>query len=825
MSDDKFVYTYTHPGDDSSGRGALGEIAARFGTSEGTIRDLSQGADWLSRTAEGVFLTMGGGLRDGDELTVPSQGAEWSLPEGAVWAPWHFDVGDTLQVVMDDLAEGTPIGRLVPAHNDLGGTPSVSVAAEPLISTLSMIWYYHRNAPLRRTTLRSTRTNVETFTLFPTLTLDSSPSAGRTIWVPVFPPRTTTVRLAPSFVSDPKTGATVEVQPDNEFSLLIEALASLETQLDGIDMNRATMVATMRQGEGILRAFADLRESMRSRVEQWDTASRAAAMNHMPDPDTSDARAARAVALQNMDALIAAATDGIEAKAGWREVLKKNAKDAQTPNEKDIALAAETVRSMVERADWIALAADLCPTMQNAPLRNRKGERVILLEQLCLLAARAAVVLANSTPEHLAFVRDVADQYSDDKRPGPGFTNLIGYACAWTNGFDTPDGVAFPATTAPHQCFSVLFSIFLLEHVETVADGVTVTGNRISATDKVRSYARKAVGFALKKVSPLLIAAGIMKAGDPVPSQGLVEKLIALWTLYQGKGTVQGLAAKSIKLAGATEGDLAPFLGGLLLPLRAQRPSRFAQYIPEGFGGFVMILSTLWDVSVAASSEVDASTKLGQETSSKVLDVVATTRAGSDATVAIIKGAKALGLFGKSVTGEPLAVGLGAFADTAVAFLGRVSFLLGAVSESVAVYQAEQDGDWVNATGHFLGAAGYVCFWVASATGGAPVVVVVGVGLFLGSVAMTKGDVIVEIFEGDTVEKFKAISVTAKDDPNRTHAARHELADNVAKWTRAAKFEPPFNVFVGAFAAANFTSASAMRGALASAPPSAVLGN
>ena len=259
MSDDPIRYVFTPPWDGASRAGEIQEITARFGAHDyREIVALSAGQPWTQRLGESERLFFSGGLEDNDVLFVPVYGAEWKLEDGAQWTEWLLSDGDTLQMVVDAMAKGTPIGKLIPAWNYAGDALTLHYAMlgnNPRASLLSFVWYYHRNSSLRRDTLRAAGGDVNTDSLgrFPALALVTT--NAKTVWLPVIPPVKMVVPVAPSAPDAPQTGATIDVKPNDQFHALTAALRNLELQLDGIDENRAKIVAVVTEGETVLSAL------------------------------------------------------------------------------------------------------------------------------------------------------------------------------------------------------------------------------------------------------------------------------------------------------------------------------------------------------------------------------------------------------------------------------------------------------------------------------------------------------------------------------------------------------------------------------------------
>ena len=824
MSDDPIKYVFTSPWDGGTGHGELQEIASRFGVKEqAEILTLSAGEPWTQRLGESARAWMGAGLEDKDVLRIPRGDAEWPLDHGASWAEWPINDGDTVQMIVDDLKGGSPIGLLIPGWappNDVGDSHS-SVADRPGVSLVSFIWYYYANAALRADTLRASGQGVEADQLatFPNLTLNTS--TAKTIWVPVIPPVRSTIAVAPSSVLQPLTGATVDVKPSDKFRVLTELLRNIELQLDGIHANRCTLAGVLSEGEAVLTNLAHLRRSMVATAEGWKNAAAAAPgfySNPYARQDAPGATERRAAAIARLDDLIALATTKIRSPVDsngrpipiWmtRDLIPRPRKEP--PNfpknfEDDIQHATTAVQGLIGGqgdTGLMSLVVELCPFMHDAPVRTRSKMQVTLLDYVCGLAAGVAAALANSTDsKELEFVRGIATAAQTGvKNPGQDCANLIEYAAACTNGFATGDRVEFPGTSAPMQVLGVLQAISLHKQIQALSPGVDTSGARITATAAAKLAANTALNATIAKIRPLLIAAGVVDE-QPLPT-GIAAKIKAASDVHEGtKSSFEDLV-RALKTANYGEAKLKAFAGGLLAPFAEEKEPAFAKFVPKGMRGCVPLLGPLFDVAQAESEIAEIGTKAALTVPSVIKTGADALKATGEVVASTLEGAKALKLFATGPSGELLAFGKAA--EVTIKALGRASFVLGAVSESVEVYDAWREKDRIGEFAHVAGAAGYVCLFAAS-VGGAPVLVVVGTSLLVGDVVLTKGRILTELLKGETAKLYEAVIPTPDEEKvpegeRKTKANKdREAAELFAKWDRVLDFKVPVGHLRAAF--------------------------
>ena len=349
------------------------------------------------------------------------------------------------------------------------------------------------------------------------------------------------------------------------------------------------------------------------------------------------------------------------------------------------------VASLIKVDQMRALAAELCPLMYDAPARDRRGNNTTLLDYVCTVAARAASALANSTnADEIALVWNVADAHTPTKAPGPGCANLIEYACACANGFNTPIGIEFPPTNAPQRVLGIVLAIRFKKDIDAIGTGVRTKDGKLKPSALAKTAADKAVSLAIAKIRPLLVAAGIAEEAD-LPT-GVAAKAAAAYDLYKGKGAALQAARKAMTLAEYEPESVKAFAAGLLVPLAGEEKSTFAALIPKGLGGFTTILKTLWEVAGAEAEAAEGGEKVKTSSSSAIEGGSNLAKALFEATSATLEGAKSLELFAKGPEGELLSFGEGA--EVLVKVLGRTSFLLGAVSETVQVWDAAKDKQW-----------------------------------------------------------------------------------------------------------------------------------
>ena len=813
MSDDPIKYVFTSPWDGGVGYGRLQEIAGRFNVETDEILRLSAGEPWAQGIVARGLAAVGAGLKDKDIVWIPRRAAEWPLDHGASWTEWAINDGDTLQTIVDDLKGGSPIGLLVPAWGPKSATdlPHSSVSAMPRVSLASFIWYYYANAALRADTLRASGKGVEADQLatFPDLTLSTKTS--KSIWVPIVPPVRSVIAVAPSSVQQPLTGATVEVKPNEKLHALTNALRNIELQLNGIHINRANIADVLNDGDKILASLRQLRETMTATAKGWEGATDSAAAyypNVASDPDSPGAKERRAVAMAKLERLIAVAEPKIQShlrkeKPGEKASPIWSSFTKTAVATLDIASATSAVRTLVAADGLMPLVAELCPLMFDAPVRNLAGAKVALLDYVCGIGAAAAAALANSTKtEEVAFVQGIARSHTAQNTPGPGCKSLIEYAWACANGFVVGDHVEFPPTTAPYEALGVQIAIEGYQTLNELSPTVKTSGDRVTASDVAKKAAEAAFNKAIDKIRPLLEKLGILKEKEP--ATGIVAKLKDAAAFCVGEKGNFDKVTQTLKLGEYEAEELRAFAGGFLAPFAKEKQSPFAKFIPKGMGGSLAILGTLWEIATAESEIVEAASSAKLPWSGAAKAGADTAKAGADITKATLEGAKALKLFATSPEGE--AIAFGAPVEGIIAIFGRASFLLGAVCECVEVWQAAEEKNRRDEAGHIMGAVGYTCLFIATA-GGMPVLVVIGAGLLVGDIVLTKGSAIKELLEGKAVADYDAIiGAPAGVDPYEDAPPekgeppkKPRCADYVAAWAGPAGFDQEVADFKSAF--------------------------